>query len=289
MKLRKELLLFSVISVVFLAGCTGGGETPTGTGVIIKSFAPDLTSVDGGSIVVTTVVVKNVGARAATNVNANLFGLSNEWSGMSSKLVTSTLASADPATGLPGEEASQDWTLTTPAGKGSDVTYDASVRVNFTYTTVSDSLLRFVNSNYARTNPNVPKGVMSSQSTAGPLSITVFARTPVVAADSKGRVQFEIQNVGGGRVGTEDAAGLDVIKEIKITGVGSTGSCAGGAAGNVQTLSNQRLAGGKSKIISCEIGAGTITNFQDVALNLTSTYDYFIDSATQVTVLRALQ
>lgn len=288
MKFRKELMLFSIVSIVFLAGCArGGGETATGTGVIIKSFAPDLLSVEGNSQVVTTVVVKNVGARAAVGVNATLFGLSNEWSGVSSKTIASTLASADPISGLPGEEASQDWILTAPSGKGSDVTYDAAVRVAYNYTTVSDNLIRFISTNYAKTAPNAPKGVVSSESTAGPLSITTFARTPVVASGSKGRVQFEIQNVGGGRLNS--TTDIDVIEEIKIIGVGSAGSCAGAAVGNVQTITNVRLAGGKSKIISCEVDAGTVTNFQDSAINLTANYDYFVDSATQITVLRALQ
>src|SRR3989338_6930355 len=275
MKLRKELMMLSVISVVFLAGCArGGGETATGTGVIIKSFAPDLLSVDGSSQVVTTAVVKNVGARSAISVNASLFGLSNEWSGTKDpQTIASTLAAADPISGLPGEEGSVDWTLTAPQGKGSDVTYDAVVRVAYNYTTVSDNLIRFVSTNYAKTASNAPKGVVSSESTSGPLSITTFARTPVVASGSKGRVQFEIQNVGGGRVGN-DTSSLDQIGQIKVIGVGSGGSCAGGVAGNVQTISGVRLAGGKSKIISCEIDAGTISNFQDVAINLTANYIY---------------
>lgn len=290
MKLGKELMLFSVVSIVFLAGCAGAPEAATGTGVIIKSFAPDLTSVEGGSQVVMTILVKNIGARTATDVKANLFGLSNEWSGLSSKTITASLAAADPATGLPGEEATQDWTFTVPAGKGSDVTYDASVRVNYTYSTVSDTLLRFVTTDYERTNPNIQRGVVSSGTTAGPLTVTVSARTPVVSAATRiGKVQFEIQNIGGGTVGNETISGLNLVREIKIIGVGTNGTCAGEAKGNIQTLNNVRLAGGKSKIISCDIDVGGIANFQDISLNLTASYSYFVDSATQVTVLRAVQ
>ena len=310
MKLGKELMLFSVVSIVFLAGCAGAPESATGTGVIIKSFAPDLTSVEGGSQVVMTVVVKNVGARAAgtaisgisaSGVGATLFGLSNEWGGVTtSKVITSSLAAADPATGLPGEEASIDWTLTTPTGKGSDVTYDASVRVNYTYSTISDALLRFVTTDYEWTNPNIQKGVISSETTAGPLSITIFARTPTVSGATRiGKLQFEIQNVGGGRVGNETIAGLDIIREIKVVGVtptagGTVGQCGGkkdadDASDKVITLNDVRLAAGKSKIISCDVDVGAITNFQDIALNITANYQFFVDSATQATVLRALQ
>ena len=305
MKLRKELLLLSIISIVFLAGCAkGGGEAPTGTGVIIKSFAPDLQQIDPGTSVTFTATVKNVGGKGATDIKALLFGLSNEWAGadlLTSPLKTSpsTLAAADPSTGLPGEEGTYDWTVTFPtaSGKNSDVTYDASVRVFYKYVTDSDVLLRFVESNYLRTNPNVQKGVVSSQSSSGPLVVTAVARTPSVPTGTvTGRVQFEIQNVGAGRVangvtvvGTTSAqpAGLDLMTEIKITGAKN---CAGtDAVTGVVTLSAVRLTGGKSKIISCDVDITGITNFKDGALKLTATYFYLVDSASQVSVARVLQ
>lgn len=303
MKPRKELILLSVISIVFLAGCTrGGGEATTGAGVIITSFAPDLESIDPGTSATFTVALKNIGSKAATDIKALLFGLSDEWDGVdvTTKKVksTTTLASADPTTGLTGEETTFDWTATFPAGKGKnvDVTYDASVRVFYKYTTESDVLLRFVEANYLRTNPNVQKGVVSSESSSGPLVITAVARTPSVTATAlTGRVQFEIQNVGAGKVtkgitATDANAQpdeLDMLTEIRITGAKKCGSES--VSSGIVTLKDQRLTAGKSKIISCEIDTTGITNFKDVALRLNATYYYFVDSATQVTVLRALQ
>ncbi len=303
MKLRKELMLFSVISIVFLAGCASAPEGPTGAGVIVTSFAPDVQQTDPGSSVAFTAVIKNIGSKSATNIKALIFGLSNEWTDADVTTAqvksTSSLAAADAITGLPGEETSFDWTATFPTAKGknTDVTYDASVRIFYDYTTDSDILLRFVESSYLRTNPNVQKGVVSSQSSSGPLVVTAVARTPsVVAGVTTGRVQFEIQNVGAGRVssgvtvtGTTDAepSGLDLLKEINVTGAKT---CAGTAAvGVIVPLSNVRLAAGKSKVISCDVDISGIGNFKDVALKLTASYSYFVDSATQVTVLRALQ
>lgn len=297
-------MLFSVISIVFLAGCAGGGGEATATaGVVITSFASDVQQIDPGSSVTFTTVVKNIGSKAATSLKALIFGLSDEWTGADVITIqvktTSSLAAADPVSGLPGEETSFDWTATFPSAKAknTDVTYDASVRVFYDYTTDSDILLRFVESSYLRTNPNVQKGVISSASSSGPLIITAIARTPSVGTGTTtGRVQFEIQNAGSGRVskgvtvtGTTDAEpdGLDLIKEIKVTGAKS---CAGvDASSGTVTLPNVRLAAGKSKVISCDVDVSGIGNFKDSALKLTAAYSYFVDSATQVTVLRALQ
>lgn len=295
-------MLFSVISIVFLAGCAGAPEGPTGAGVIITSFVPDVQQIDPGSSATFTAVIKNIGSKQATNIKALIFGLSDEWTDAdvtTNKVkLLSSLSAADPSAGLSGEEASFDWTATFPQAKGknTDVAYDASIRVFYDYTTDSDVLLRFVESSYLRTNPNVQKGVVSSQSSSGPLVVTAVARTPSVGAGTTtGRVQFEIQNVGAGRVssgtvtGTTDAepSGLDQLKEVKVTGAKN---CAGtNAVSGVVTLSNVRLAAGKSKVISCDVDVSGIANFKDSALKLTASYSYFVDSATQVTVLRALQ
>jgi hypothetical protein len=308
MKSGKELMLLSVLSVVFLAGCTSSSEGPSGTGVIITSFAPDVQEIDAGSSVTFTAVVKNVGGKSASDLKALIFGLSNEWTG--SDLTTgavkssSSLASADPISGLPGEEESFDWTVAFPAdkGKNADVTYDASVRIFYGYKTDADVLLRFVESSYLRTNPNVQKGVITADSSSGPLVITAAARTPSVGATAAtGRVQFEIQNAGAGRVtdgvtatvSDAEPTTLDVIDKIEVTGAKS---CAGkddttdGAPGDGKiNLIDTRLAAGKSKVISCDVDVSGIGNFKDISLKLTASYTYFVDSATQVTVTRALE
>ncbi len=291
-----------LVFVVFLAGCAQQATTTGGTGVIIKSFAPDLTDASGGSTVTFIVNAKNTGDATADNVKALLFGLSNEWTTMPTAVSSvggGKLAPADLATGLPGEEGSVDWSLTAPAGKASDVTYDASVRLFYTYPTTSDIIIRFVTDDYARTTPTAQKGILTSGTTAGPLTITAVARTPVLSTGStKGRIQLEIQNIGSGRVfkgasipsnGVILAADLDILKAVTITGVGALGSCAVGAAGNSQTPANVRLAGGKSKVISCDVDASGIVNFKDIALKITVDYNYFVDSASQVTVSKALQ
>ncbi len=298
MKFRKDLMLFSIVSVVFLAGCTNEPGGVSTAGVVISSFTPDIQLVDGGDVTF-TVVVQNIGGRSATNVRALFFGLSNEWKDSTGQPFDSqneqigTLASADPTLGLKGEEGTADLEVQAPLGKSSDIVYDASVRVFYDYSTESDTIMRFVTSDYLRTNPNVIKGIQSSSSTDGPLVINAVARTPTVQSDSNalGRVQFEIINTGGGRIfrpGNNDLV-LDELSSIEVTGLGSKGSCSGQSPGDKSTLTNVRLAGGKSKIISCDIDVSNVVNFADRAVKVVVKYSYFTDGATQVTVTKNIE
>lgn len=304
MKLNKELMLFSIISIVFLAGCARGPSTPAANGVVITSFAPDVASTDGSNPVTFVLSVKNLGEKKATDVKAMLFGLSDKWSAATptaKDALTSalTLAPADPAANLPGEEASITWSANAAPGTTTDQAYDANVRVFYTYVTSGTALLRVVDSSYLRTNPNVIRGLVSSDGTGGPLLLTFTVRSPVVSSDTKtARIQFELQNVGGGRVFTTAAAAaisatnLDTLTKITVQGT-NLKSCAGAGAGSgkveltTQTTS-LRLVGGKSKVISCDIDV-TTTTFQDIQLDVSIDYNYFVDSATQVTITRALQ
>lgn len=297
MKIRKDLMLFSIVSVVFLAGCTTESSGPSTAGVVISSFTPDIQTVDGGKVTF-TVVVQNIGGRSATNVKALFFGLSNEWKDTanapfdSDEVPIGTLASADPTLGLKGEEGTADLNVEAPPGKSSDVVYDASVRVFYDYSTESDTLLRFVTSDYLRTNPNVIKGIQSSSSTDGPLVINAVARTPSISSGSTiGRVQFEIINTGGGRVFRTDSSKivLDELLSIEVTGLGTKGSCSGQPQGDKSTLTNVRLAGGKSKIMSCDIDVSGVVNFADRGVKVVVKYAYFTDGATQVTVTKNIE
>ncbi len=298
--------MLSITFIVFLAGCTSKGPVSTASGVVITSFGPDLAEVDGKSTVTFTTLVQNIGGRTASEIKVLFFGLSNEWDKdintesvepFEAKLDTSsitTLAPADPSSGLKGEEGSADLTVIAPSGKSNDVSYDISTRVFYKYTTESDTVLRFIESDYVKTNPNTPKGIVSHSSTSGALNIIATARTPILSKSSTtGRIQFEIQNVGNGRVFNGFAAGdantpkdLDVISTITVSGLGTRGKC-GDKTGNSLTLDPTRLAGGKSKIISCDIDVSGITNFADRAIKVVITYSYFVDEVSHATVLKS--
>lgn len=296
-------MLFSIVSIVFLAGCARGPSVPSGAGVVITSFTPETNLVAGEQDVVFILAVQNTGERTATQMKVALSGLSNEWVKVGGevdlgavKSITGSLAGSDASTGFKGDSTSIDWTYKSAKSKTTaDITYDASARFFYKYDTVHDAIVRFVTSAHLRTAPNTPKGIQSATTTQGPLFITTTARTPIIASgDTTGRIQFEIQNIGPGRVydcaGTcEPSVILDQIDKITITGVGAAGQCTGvGTPGDTQTLTDQKLVAGKSKSVSCTIDAKTITNFKDFAVTVTVEYKYFVDSATSVTVSKAI-
>lgn len=294
-------MLFSVISVVFLAGCArGGGEAPTGAGVVITSFVPDLQEVEGGTSVSFTALVKNIGEKPATSIKALLFGLSSGWTGTdftsgATKDITS-LSPPDPKVGLAGEESTLDWTITAPAAKDVDLVYDAQLRVFYSYTTEATTLVRFVTSDYLKTNPNIQKGIVSSTVSSGALSIVSVARTPTVtSASTTGKIQFDIQNIGGGRVFKTlpgvvpiEARDIDLIEKIEITNVERCDGTAKAGSPAIVTLDNKRMVSGKSRLVTCEVNTAGIGNFVDKEISVKITYKYYVDSATSVTVPKAL-
>lgn len=272
--MKNPQVLF-VVAAVVLAGCVGqpGGGGGFGAGVIIKSFAPTAISVPSGTPVDITIEVKNVGQREAASVSAKLLGISAGWSGGTNELsLATTLGEGEGTTGF--------WTLTSPSDKKNiDITYDFLGRVTYGYKTDADVVFTVATSEYLRsvTRPgeSAPSnlGLRSSTTTAGPLAVNARTKLPTVTkAGDKIRVQYEIQNVGGGRV-YKTTPGDDILD---IDG----SSCPG------RTSSEVRLAGGKSALITCEITTPSgFTQFTTVTHNLKLNYKYFVDSATTITVL----
>ncbi len=304
MAFRKEALLLSVISIVFLAGCTTQPSGPAVAGVIIKSFAPETQEVQGSDQVSFIFLLENTGERMARDVKGELFGLSTEWECVGGRCHDGpwNLLGADATNNFKGDDIQGEVVMGTPPSKSSDITYDASLRVSYGYTTVSESLVRFVTSDYIRVNPSEQRGIVSSTTTSGPLFVNVKALSPVLSADnSMGRVQFEIQNIGGGRVYINDpntAGNLDKVQTITISTSGSginLKTCRSQTAVNNQIVFNDapnprlRLANGKSALITCDIAIDKtqLKNFKDIPITLAADYGYFVDSTTEVKVLKA--
>jgi len=293
--MRKILILGLIVLVVFLAGCARKGEVPTGTGVIIKSFGPDISTVDSNTPVNFILSIKNTGGVKAENVHAVLFGLSDKWSTVPAlndlaPELASGLAAADPTTGLPGEEITKTWEEDKAPASSSDISYDANVRVQYKYKTEATGLVRVVSADYLRTNPNVQRGIISSQTTAGPLSVNFFARSPVVTGENNVvRVQIEVQNVGEGKTFSGDnsvapasSVTAGTLNKIRITEVDG---CTRVTSSSTKAV---LLIGGKSATINCEKDITTTTTFTDFTFTVKIEYGYFVDAATQVTVLKKL-
>lgn len=309
-------MLFSIISIVFLAGCArGGGEGPSGQGVVITNFDTDFPIATAGTDVTFTLEVQNMAQKEATNVKVEFFGLSSEWTeaaavfGSSVKLLSS-LGGFDPVLGTQGEADAAVVTVKSPAPatvRLSDINYEMNGRVAYKSTSDAQAIVRVVKSIVLKTNPDAQKGLLSFTSSKGPLNIDVKARTPVISDTVKTvRVQFEITNVGGGRTfsDTDKLGGTSKISEITnfdrlVLATIKTGqdlkSCAGvddGGADDKDTGDNSiklesgnlRLVGGKSKVISCDIAITATGNIVDIQLDVTLEYGYFVDGSLFVTV-----
>lgn len=285
--MKKPVILLSLILVVFLAGCVGTKVGSGTQGVIITSFSPDTTTTETGINVTFTLVVENKGEQSATGVVAQLFGLSPDWNQQAitfpSSQIPTTLQGADVSGGMPGEMASGYVTVTPIASKATDTTYDANVRVAYTYRTISESLLRVATSDYVKsiTPPGGQStqtfGIISSKTTSGPLTVNVKTRTATIPpGTTQVSLSFEIQNVGGGRTFDGTVTMTPAINNLDQ--IDWSGACSGGG----------KLVGAKSRIITCTITLPSFTNFVEIPVKLQIDYNYFVDSSTSVTVLKTL-
>ena len=283
--------IFLLIAAVVLAGCIGqpgGGGTGGTAGLVITGFSPDSTIVGGfagsggaGTEVTFILEAKNVGERTAKSVQAKLLGVSADWSAPHSTYVNMDpfeLFPADPQTGGEGQTATITFAPTSPKSTTTDIVYDIGVRVKYTYDTVGDGTFKVATPEYLRSITQAGGGqpagfgISEFKSTGGPLVVTSNLRVPTVPKGTKDvQIQFQIQNTGGGRAfsGGDEANNEIVIKE-------------GGDCSNKKV----KLAGGKSATVFCKFTTGAVDTFVEKAFSLTIDYNYFIDSVTQVTVLK---
>ena len=295
----RKIALLLVIGAIALAGCIkmpgeerGRFVTAGTSGVIIKSFSPDMPTVEGGMDVTFTLLVKNVGERKAENVRAVIFGLSDEWKPQRMDVTSispSTLNGADPALGFEGDDGILDFTTKAPAGKSVDTPYQATARVMYKYSTISENLIRLCTAEYLRSisPPGQPLprdfGILQSRSSAGPLRVNVKTKLPVIPPGTKRvSVQFEVQNVGGGRTfggkipeeGTTGEIPSDQLDKVKIYYDTSTISCSG-----VKSGEEFKLVGGKSRVLVCDVNVGDVPagGYIDKFINFTLEYNYFVE------------
>ncbi len=279
MKLRKELILLSVISIVFLAGCTGGGDkSSSGSGFFISSFGAIPPTVESGIPITLTLTVKNAGEHDATNVKATLIGL--PFPASNDVVLPTTLIKADPQLGLPeGDEQSAIWTVTTPLDKSTTTTYTANVRVVAGYSTTGEALIRTVGIDYFRTltpgdQQRLQRGVISSQFTKGPLSVTILAPQPITQTGATIPVQIQVDNVGRGRVGDGTATNLDKItlSSTDLTGCQSTIT----------------LIEGKSGRTTCNLATNVGSGIGESRVRISLAYNYFVDASTSFILTKSL-
>ncbi len=258
------ILLFGV---VFIAGCTipgistGGG----GTGLTISSFTPSDTTVEPNTPILLSLIVQNSGGAKATNIHADLGGLTQDWSidsGRSRSI--QDLNPPDATRGInQGATDEEDWTLSAP-GLTSQFNYPVSVQVSYDYTTTSNNLIRATAIDYYKTN-KPQTGVVETATTAGPLSVTVTAPNAVFAGSTV-PVYFQFHNQGSGRVKGDT---------LNINVQGSGVSC---------SKTQIKMISGSDAFLRCDASTSGVTTYQDFRITVSTSYTYVISAAASITV-----
>jgi hypothetical protein len=291
----KKIVLAALLLSVFLSGCTifGGGTSGSGaaSGVIIKSFTPDISEVYPGDDVVFTASVENVGGEDATAVTAKLYGLGSDWR-FSSGYQASPMELTRSQTDMPGGSDDFVWTATAPEGLKTDQTYTAMTRVKYAYTTTAVASIKVYNSGYLRTRPDEASaisksaGIDSLRVTDAPLTISLSGvARPIIYRESGQTytVSALISNVGQGYP-FKDVVNDD--SDENNMGITITSMTVADKACTGQTFpADVRLPRGGTKAFSCRFTVPDVSEYTTIPVEIVVNYNYFVDSSAMVTVL----
>lgn len=290
--MKRQILtaLALLVFVVFLSGCLGQAPGAPGatTGVIIKSFAPDISEIYSGDSVVFSLTVENVGEEDATNVQAKLFGLGTGWAGLSSEykyVNPSTLLKSQPEYKIPGGMGDAQWEPTSPTLRV-DNTYTASVRLKYKYITSAHGDIKVYTQDYLKTRPEEAESVMKSPGISSfsvskapiTVSLTGVARPLVTAPGRTASIAVLISNIGQGA--PFKTSENDMIITIDSITVGGT-TCV--------SDTEKRLPRGGQGSAACTFIIPNFTDYSTVPIDVQLSYSYFIDASTTIKVLKTLE
>lgn len=309
--MRNSLLFaLSIIGIVILSGCVLQTTTVTaGKGLAISSFAPDFSDIRSGEPIYLSAMITNVGEYDATGVSAQLFGINvggTEWTLDTTTPATQTTPSlrrADPTMNLPGESHEFTWALSSPANLLVDNTYTANIRVYYKYGTETTALLKFLTYDYLKSLPSADftkvqstAGVSHISSSIAPVSVSLNVGNRPLVVYKNGdtfMVEIVVSNVDAGNpfaVGTTYPpvaqanlykVDLDITSDLSLDCANSLGSPTSGTI---------TLTRGTSKAIFCTATITSVSglgNMRDYGVTVAATYGYYIDSATDIKVLRS--
>jgi len=265
MKLYK--FLFPLFIVAFLAGCTQfPGISGGTTGVVIKTFSFIPTSpVEPSTPVYLSLDVENTGGARATGVSAEIIGI-NDWTFDPKEPRTQSIIDLDypdPSRGInQGGTDHIEWTIKPPE-KTVQIPYDIGVRVKYSYKSTFEGRVGAVTNQYYR-QTSKKTGVIFSKASSGPLSIKLTAPNSIISA---GRIPviFEVKNVGGGGILNDELT-------FSISGA----NC---------PKTTVKMIKGQSAILYCNIDTSGVANYAEFSVSLSTSYQYYVDSSTSITVL----
>jgi hypothetical protein len=264
--MKKPTLLVLLFLIVFLAGCVGQSGISGGPGVVVTGFSASPSTAEPSTNVEIVLTVENKGDVNAENVNAELMGLpQTEWNIPNRVQSIGELVAPQPSRGMnQGGVGDIVWDLMSPLGKNVDIPYEATVRVTYDYTSSLDAQVSAVSTDWMR-QKNDKGGIKFQKSSSGPVSIKLIAPSTII---SSGRipVQFQITNTGSGG----------------ITGEALTFSVSGVDCPRTDI----RLPKGRTGALYCSISTGGVTTYDVFQIGISTSYNYYIDQTTSITVLR---
>lgn len=288
--MKRALILFSLLFIVYLSGCIGQTSIGRGvaTGVIIKSFEPDISEVFSGDSVVFTLTVENVGEEDATNVQAKLFGLGTDWTWDSGKKTIGDLLKSDPQNKIPGGTGDVNWDATSPSGLRVDNTYTVGARVYYTYRTTASGTIKVYSQDYLRAKPEEAEKIMKSSGiasfsvTKAPISISLagVARPLIYRSGSQtSTITILIDNIGQGTPYRQTETDMQItVTKFKVSDTDCLSKI---------TDSTPRLPRTGQKSISCTFTLPSeVVEYTTIPIEVQLSYNYFIDSSTTIKVLK---
>ena len=300
--MKNYLILFSLIFLVFLAGCIGIGQEQPSLGVqiglIIKSFRPDISEVFSGDSSTFSLSVENVGGEDATNVQAKLFGLGTDWAITTrSYNISDMLQKSQTDLKIPGGTGDASWDVQSPSNLKVDNTYTAGVRVTYSYKTTALGKFKVYAQDYLRTRPEENERIMSSSGieslvvTKAPVTVALagIAR-PIIyrSAGQKVAITVQLSDVGPGNPYLSDLPDMKVkVDKIEIrnkTCAGTSDCKCSDWTGFPQDVKLPRTG---EKSISCTYTFNeAVEDFTTIPINVELTYNYFVESSTTIKVLK---
>ncbi|MEE9322930.1 MAG: hypothetical protein V3U72_00140 [Candidatus Aenigmarchaeota archaeon] len=301
------LIIISILTVLTSSGCTfPGSGTTSGHGIVIENFEVDFPNVYANEKFKIQMKMRNTGSVDAYGVYAKLYNTEVSSAGEKLSIVCrqeqcaqDRLLAPDPERGTTGGSKICIWDCVAPQlRKGVSVVFNPSVRLYYAYETNVIKSLTITSQNELRNLQNQGKAPPSEtlSSTTGPISMDVRVKGPIRYWEGETNIIFPVEvninNVGGGTPCTSTLGGTSTECENpdNWNRVGlyfpediSLRSCSGIENNQIVELWKSR-----EKTVTCEAviqlqGRATAGLVQK-NIDFTSTYSYFTDTSTSVTV-----
>ena len=300
--------VFIILLMIFLAGCTGRQvKTVSDDGLVINSFFPDYDEIESKRNVRLYMEVENLGGTDATNVEAQLFGISWDNNEQKSEIISS-ISAPELRRGMPGGVKTFFWNLVMPnLPQGTSNDYAIKGRVTYTYHTTATANIPVLNEDeYQRRKlTGGTAEFITTTNTNAPIKVDITGPEPVVVRksafgkeDEETFLKIRFRNVGSGIPITNDINGL-ITGNIRIDGYGIAKiDCFGnyinsGNSINIKLPVNDKegiiLRRGEDVTEPCTIylsrelwdakAQGTLTLVFDLS------YKYYIDAVTNIRVI----